>query len=193
MQAGDAQQRRPRFPPRTPRSPRGRFCDWQLRRTVALGRVLHCAIEFRGGNRTPHGVDTSRTVSSKMDYLAWARRVNGRWIVHHGLGADAEAYLARLEHADPERLARSVQLAYQLVQVRDPSTDPKPWFYSGLFSLATSSERRKFLARHWLVQSVLSSTPTDSLQGPHGHGVSEPTRRMIAGIRGAIERTRNPA
>lgn len=44
--------------------------------------------------------------------------------------------------------------ALLMVWQRDQREDPKPWFYSGLFSLATNDEARKFLAEHSLTRYV---------------------------------------
>src|SRR4051794_20202758 len=77
----------------------------------------------------------SRMADGETSYVAWAYRVNGRWIVHHGLDQRAKAYMDHLAGVDPRRLERSCQLAHQLARQAAPE-DPKPWFYAGLFSLA---------------------------------------------------------
>jgi hypothetical protein len=89
------------------------------------------------------------------DDAAWVRRVNGRWIVHHGLKDSSDAYLTRLESVDPDRFARSCERARLLVRKCPPGEDPKPWFYAGLFSLVTPSEASQFLADHWFTAQCI--------------------------------------
>ena len=125
-----------------------------------------------------------------IDYVVWVRHANSRWIVRHGLGADAEAYLDHLARRDSERLLKSCRFAYLLVRGRPPEEDPKPWFYSGIFSLATSAEIREYLSNHWLLRMVLTVAPGDLAQNPAGHEVSEPTLRKICAIREALARLR---
>jgi len=82
------------------------------------------------------------------DDLAWARRVNSRWIVREGLRASAAAYLDHLASTDGERLLRSCRRARRLTDRFGSDEDPKPWFYAGLFSLATRDEVTRFLTEH---------------------------------------------
>lgn len=82
------------------------------------------------------------------DDIAWARRVNARWIVREGLRASAAAYLDRLDSIGPERLQRSCHRARRLTDRYGSAEDPKPWFYAGLFSLATREEADEFLTEH---------------------------------------------
>lgn len=126
-----------------------------------------------------------------VDHVAWARRANSRWIVHHGLSAHARAYLDHLERTDPERLARSCHSAYVLAHERPPEEDPKPWFYSGLFSLATAAEVQQYLASHWLVRMVLMGDARQLAQNPAGQAISEPTLRKILAVRQAVSRLRD--
>ena len=82
------------------------------------------------------------------DAVAWVRATNARWLVHHGLREDAADYLDHLAAVDPGRLKRSCGIARSMVQRCGSASDPKPWFYAGLFSLATAEEGRRFLAGH---------------------------------------------
>jgi hypothetical protein len=125
-----------------------------------------------------------------FDYVGWVRRTNSRWIVHHDLGHDTEVYLDHLARNDPQRLARSCRLAYILVQEGPSGEDPKPRFYSGVFSLATGIEIQNYLRSHWLVRAVLTGSPSDLAQNPAGYEVSEPTRRKILAVREAVARLR---
>lgn len=123
-----------------------------------------------------------------VDYVAWARRANGRWIVHQGLGRNAEAYLEHLERTDPERWVCSCRNAYRLVHERQPMEDPKPWFYAGLFSLANESEAREFLAGHWLVATAITPTRATPSATPAPETISTATQEKIRRIREAIAR-----
>lgn len=100
-------------------------------------------------------------VNKRIDHVEWARRVNGRWIVHRGLDHSLAAYLDHLEKIDSPRLVRSCRLAHRLVHSIEPMEDPKPWFYGGLFSLATEAEARKFLAGHPLMAAIVPCLQSD--------------------------------
>src|SRR5262245_18378355 len=82
------------------------------------------------------------------DAVAWVRATNARWLVHHGLREDAADYLDHLAAVDPVRLKPSCGIARRMVQRCGSASDPKPWFYAGLFSVATAEEGRRFLAGH---------------------------------------------
>ncbi|MHC1769750.1 MAG: hypothetical protein AB9869_36630 [Verrucomicrobiia bacterium] len=130
------------------------------------------------------------------DYVAWAKRVNGRWIVHQGLDERAKGYMDHLEETDPKRLERSCRLAYQLVRQAGPE-DPKPWFYAGLFSLATVEEATKFFASHWFTLSAIPSladrvrptAPADSI-GQAAHDKLGRIRQALADLLATSEDTR---
>lgn len=121
--------------------------------------------------------------SNSSDSIAWVRRVNSRWIVHQGLDENAQAYLDHLEQVDPQRLKRSCRNAHLMVHQKGALEDPKPWFYAGLFSLATNEEVERFLAAHWLTKIVTGTTE----QTPsHFSNVSEETLKKIQGIQRAL-------
>ena len=123
-----------------------------------------------------------------IDYISWVRRGNSRWIVHHGLGKNADAYLNHLAEKDEQRLARSCRNAYLMVQQSDPMEDPKPWFYTGLFSLVKPDEAKVYLADHWLLSmsvGVLTNPEPDTgLLDSVGDNTIEKIRR----IREAVDR-----
>lgn len=123
---------------------------------------------------------------AETSYVAWANRLNGRWIVHHGLDQRAKAYMDRLAQVDPRRLERSCQLAHQLARQAAPE-DPKPWFYAGLFSLATVEEAREFLANHWFTLSAIPSLTAELCRPDTATGaLGEAAREKIARIRQAL-------
>ncbi len=123
--------------------------------------------------------------SKTADPVVWARRLNGTWLVHGGLDDDAEAYMDHLSARDPARLRESCLRARKLVEGLGPAEDPKPWFYGGLFSLATAAEARRFAARHPFVASVIPSLerrpPPSRLRA-----AGERTRKKIGRIKKAI-------
>ena len=82
------------------------------------------------------------------EVVAWVRWVNGRWITHEGMKEAASGYLDHLEVTDPDRLEVSCSRAKRLAEQHGAEEDPKPWFYAGLFSLATVSEAARFLSDH---------------------------------------------
>lgn len=96
-----------------------------------------------------------------LDPVAWARKVNGSWIVHNDLNRSAEEWLRHLEDLNDGRLLRSCQLARGMCRARDPLDDPKPWFYSGLFHLATADEARRFLHLHRVTRSTVPAMADD--------------------------------
>ena len=121
----------------------------------------------------------------ETSYVAWANRLNGRWIVHHGLDQRAKAYMDHLAKVDPRRLERSCQLAHQLARQAAPE-DPKPWFYAGLFSLATVEEAREFLANHWFTLSAIPSLTAELCPATAAGAIGQAARDKIARIRQAL-------
>jgi hypothetical protein len=116
------------------------------------------------------------------------KKVNQRWIVHHGLGNNGAAYLEHLALCDPKRLARSCQNAQQLVRSCGPTEDPKPWFYGGLFSLATAEEVKQFLAGHAFTAAVVPCTRDTSEWQQFAETLSPATREHLEKLRVEIAR-----
>ena len=120
------------------------------------------------------------------DPVAWARRVNSRWFVRDNFGKDTAAYLEHLAGTDPERLLRSCEHALEMMKRRIKGVDPKPWFYAGLFSLATADEARSSLRRRWFTRNSLPALTAEF----DPHDPSEPldpdTRAKLALIRKAV-------
>lgn len=116
------------------------------------------------------------------------KKVNARWLVNGGLDRDAENYIQHLEAVDLPRLERSCRIARRLVDIRDRSEDPKPWFYAGLFSLATTAEAERFAGRHPLTLAAISPVPH-----PGEANRSPATLGIILRIREALARVRQDA
>ena len=121
------------------------------------------------------------------DAFAWVRAVNARWLVHHGLREDAAGYLDHLAAVDPGRLKRSCAIARSMVQRRGSESDPKPWFYAGLFSLATAEEGRRFLAGHDFTLMAIPQLAEALGSRCTPDRVGEATWGVIERIRAALE------
>lgn len=122
--------------------------------------------------------------------VEWARRVNNRWIAHHGLKESARIYLDHLEASDPERLVRSCESARQMVRVCGPGEDPKPWFYAGLFSLVARAEAVQFLQDHWFTASCIPSLPPAFGQSIQPEHVGPETKAKLSRIREVLVASR---
>lgn len=99
-----------------------------------------------------------RDIKSPVD---WARRVNRSWIVRSDLNEHADAWLSYLESLDDGRLMKSCEIARAMCELRPADTDPKPWFYVGLFQLATKAEVERFLDVHRVTKSLVPTMKDD--------------------------------
>jgi hypothetical protein len=125
---------------------------------------------------------------SDETHVDWARRINGRWIVRRDLRDHAEAYLKHLEASDPARLLQSCQLAHEMLKMRAWLQDPKPWFYTGLFGLATPLEVAEYASEHSLLAAVLSPSQTGNGWGLLHTSVRDETMELIKTLRTNLER-----
>ena len=69
--------------------------------------------------------------------------------------------------------------------------DPKPWFYSGLFSLTTPEEAGRFLEDHWLTR-IVTATPGELAATSH-ENVGETTLDKIQRIQAALTKLPPPS
>lgn len=118
--------------------------------------------------------------------VAWAKRVNRAWIVHNNLDARADAWLDHLEDAADGRLEAASGAARWMCDRRDRSDDPKPWFYAGLFSLATADEAKHFLKPYRVTMATVPTMEADEDVKVWLRGVSLGTRELIAQLRDSI-------
>ena len=125
-------------------------------------------------------------VLNSPDDIGWVRHVNGRWIVRESLRADASAYLDHLAAADPARLRESCRRAKDLVTTH-PTEDPKPWFYAGLFSLATGAEAARFLKGHDFTVACIPRLAGGGLGALRVDEVRPDTADKIHRVRAALE------
>lgn len=121
-----------------------------------------------------------------LDEIDWARRVNGQWIVREGFRQTAADYLDALERTDPERLVRSCARARRMLDLRERTEDPKPWFYAGLFSLATPEEAARFLRGRDFTLACLPACDDLDLGSMNLDTVSLETLATIGRIREAV-------
>lgn len=121
------------------------------------------------------------------DPVEWARRVNRSWIVRSQLGEHAESWINRLRDEDDGRLRRSCEIARSMCLMRDRTTDPKPWFYSGLFSMATTQEAREFLGTHRITKSLVPSMRNDEEVALWLERVGPETRELVTRIREGLD------
>lgn len=96
-----------------------------------------------------------------MSAIDWARRVNRSWLVRSNLNDHTEAWLDYLAGVDDGRLLKSCEIARAMCDQRQQDDDPKPWFYSGIFQLATAAEARRFLETHRVTKAMVPSMADD--------------------------------
>lgn len=123
---------------------------------------------------------------STLPTLEWVKRVNNSWIVHGGLNHQANAWLDYLEKLNDGRLLPSCEAARAVCAMRDPLQDPKPWFYAGLFSLATAEEARRFLTPHRVTKAVVPAMADDEDVMLWRDRVGPETRDLVAQLSKSI-------
>lgn len=125
--------------------------------------------------------------SSSLPPIDWVNRVNRSWLVRAGLDAHASAWLEHLESLADGRLLPSCVAARAMCGLRTPLEDPKPWFYAGLFSLATAEEARSFLETHRVTRAVVPSMRDDPAVLLWLDRVGPETRDLVVRLRKAID------
>lgn len=125
-----------------------------------------------------------RDTSNVID---WAKRINRGWFVRNGLADTAAVWLTHLEQTDPSRLLASCDIARALSRGPDRISDPKPWFYSGLFSLATAAEARQFLTPFRLTSAAIPALAGDAASDQWVAGLSPATQALIDRLRVAVQ------
>jgi len=116
----------------------------------------------------------------------WAKRVNRTWLVRGGLDVTTDAWLAHLEQTDPARLLASCEIARALSRGSDHTHDPKPWFYAGLFSLATAAEARLYLATHHFTAAAIPALAQDGPLNQWAATLSPASSNLLERLRRAI-------
>ena len=98
---------------------------------------------------------------SALTPIDWVKRVNRTWLVKGSLNEHADAWLEYLAALNDGRLQLSCENARAMCSLRQPLDDPKPWFYAGLFSLATAPEAKRFLAPHRITKATVPAMEDD--------------------------------
>ncbi len=122
--------------------------------------------------------------------LEWARRVNRTWLVKGHLNDEADAWLEHLSALDDGRLQLACEAAREMCAMREPQCDPKPWFYAGLFCLATADEAWRFLAMHRITRASIPSLEHDEEVNLWMNRVSPETKALIDRLRAALRNIR---
>lgn len=122
--------------------------------------------------------------------VEWAGRINRRWIVHHGLGQRADDWMAHLATTDVKRLKKSCEIARGMIRRWAQVGDPKPWFYSGLFSTATAEEAKIFLAGHRLTTATVPAMAEDEEVKRWADSLCSETRDLLQRLRAGLQSAR---
>ena len=118
----------------------------------------------------------------------WVKRVNNTWIVRGGLNQNAEGWLEHLARCDDGRMLPSCNAARAMCGMRDPLEDPKPWFYAGLFSLATAEEARRFLGVHRVTKACVPAMEEDEEVVLWLDRVGPEARQLVLQLRAGLAR-----
>ncbi|MEI6676581.1 MAG: hypothetical protein WCO57_15535 [Verrucomicrobiota bacterium] len=116
------------------------------------------------------------------DPIAWARRINRGWLVRGGLDQTTDAWLTHLEQSDPTRLLASCDIARALSRGPDRTLDPKPWFYAGLFSLASAAEARRHLTNHRFTAAAIPALALDPATTAFAAGLGPTSRELLTRV-----------
>ena len=122
----------------------------------------------------------------------WVKRVNHSWLVRGGLKENADDWLEYLSKLDDGRLRQSCEAARAMCGMRDPLEDPKPWFYAGLFSLATAEEARRFLSVHRITKAAVPAMADDEDVTLWLDRVGSETRELVQKLRDGLARLPRP-
>jgi hypothetical protein len=121
-----------------------------------------------------------------MSAVDWVKRINRSWIVHNNLNDQAEAWIDYLAAQSDPRLQASCETARAMCDLREPLDDPKPWFYAGLFHLATAQEAIRFLDTHRVTKATVPTMVDDESVLLWIARVSPETRELLECMRRAL-------
>ncbi len=128
----------------------------------------------------------SRKPMDDLDPIEWAKLVNRTWIVHNNLNNSAQDWMDHLTALADGRLIPSCEIARAMCKVRDPLDDPKPWFYAGLFHLATAEEACRFLPNHRVTRATIPTMADDEAVLLWQDRITPETRVLLDRLRAAI-------
>ena len=126
-----------------------------------------------------------------MSPVDWVRRINRSWIVHNNLNDQADAWITYLADLGDGRLNASCEIAREMCDLRDPLDDPKPWFYAGLFHLATAAEAKQFLDTHRVTKATVPTMVDDESVNLWIARISPETRELLDRLRQALVQARH--
>ena len=121
-----------------------------------------------------------------MSAVDWVKRINRSWIAHNNLNDQAEAWGDYLAAQDDTRLQPSCEIARAMCDLREPLDDPKPWFYAGLFHLATVEEAKRFLDTHRVTKATVPAMVDDESVLLWIARISAETRELLERMRRAL-------
>lgn len=125
-----------------------------------------------------------------MSAVDWVKRVNRSWIVHNNLNDQADAWVNYLGELGDGRQEHSCEIARTMCDLRDPLDDPKPWFYAGLFHLATAAEAARFLDTHRVTKATVPTMAEDESVHLWINRISPETRELLERLRHALVQAR---
>ena len=125
-----------------------------------------------------------------MSPVDWVRRINRSWIVHNNLNDQADAWITYLANLGDGRLNSSCEIARSMCDLRDSLDDPKPWFYAGLFHLATAAEAKRFLDTHRVTKATVPTMVDDESVRLWIDRISPETCELLDRLRQALEQAR---
>ena len=126
-----------------------------------------------------------------MSPVDWVRRINRSWIVHNNLNDQADAWITYLAELGDGRLNTSCEIARNMCDLRDPLDDPKPWFYAGLFHLATVAEAKQFLDTHRVTKATVATMVDDESVNLWIARIRPETRELLNRLQQALVRARH--
>jgi len=126
-----------------------------------------------------------------MSPVDWVRRINRSWIVHNNLNDQADAWITYLADLGDGRLNSSCEIARSMCDLRDSLDDPKPWFYAGLFHLATAAEAKRFLDTHRVTKATVPTMVDDESVRLWIDRISPETCELLDRLRQALEQARS--
>jgi hypothetical protein len=130
---------------------------------------------------------------SHLPPVEWVHRVNNTWIVRAGLEERAREWLDYLNGLNDGRLLPSCKAARAMCGLREPLDDPKPWFYAGLFSLATSEEAVRYLQHYRITMAALPAMADDEKVALWLDRVGDETRDLVLRLRENLPRAGSSA
>lgn len=126
---------------------------------------------------------------SQLPPVEWVKLVNNSWIVRGGLDLRAREWLDHLASSGDNRLLDSCHAARAMCGLREPLEDPKPWFYAGLFSLASRAEAARFLRPYRVTMAALPAMTDDENVALWLDQVGDGTRDLVQRLRASLRQT----